>query len=243
VTSRLLEVTGLTAGYGDIVALRDVSLHVEAGEVVAVLGPNGAGKTTLLSAISGLRPLMQGDVAVDGVSVAKVAAYKRVAAGVALVQENKRVFKKMTVRDNLVVAAPRMSKADFEQRTEEATEYFPAIRRFMERPAGELSGGQQQMLAISQALMVKPRVLLLDEPSAGLAPKLTTEVMDQVAQIADQGIGVLLVEQAVHEAIRIATRVYTLRLGRCREESDFKTADKLALIEGLYLSDAGVGKE
>lgn len=232
----LLSVSSLAAGYGDIVALRDVSLYVRAGEVVAVLGPNGAGKTTLLGTVAGIQGAMGGEVALDGTDVRRLPAYKRVKAGISLVQENKRIFAKMTVRDNLVVSAPRVSAKEFAARLEESIAFFPILGTFMDRPAGELSGGQQQMLAIAQALMARPLVLLLDEPSAGLSPKLTSEVMDRVVDIARTGIGVLLVEQAVHEAIRVAHRVYTLRLGRCTEQEDFKDEDKLQFLEGLYLS-------
>jgi branched-chain amino acid transport system ATP-binding protein len=232
----LLSVQSLVAGYGDIVALRDVSIDVAAGEVVAVLGPNGAGKTTLLGTVAGIQPSMSGQVALDGNDLGRMRAHKRVKSGISLVQENKRIFARMTVRDNLVVSAPRVSPAEFAQRLDESTSFFPILGTFMDRPAGEMSGGQQQMLAIAQALMARPRVLLLDEPSAGLSPKLTSEVMNRVVDIARTGIGVLLVEQAVHEAIRVANRVYTLRLGRSSEQEDFLSADKLQFLEGLYLS-------
>jgi branched-chain amino acid transport system ATP-binding protein len=237
-TERLLDVTGLIAGYGDIVAIRDVTLHVSPGEVVTVLGPNGAGKTTALSAIVGLIPAMGGTVELDGVAIQQLRVSQRARRGVALVQENKRVFHSMSVRDNLEVSTPRVPSDEFERRLGRVYEMFPILHEKRRQAAASLSGGQQQMLAIGQALMMQPKVLLLDEPSAGLAPKLVTEVMDRIAAIAAEGIGVLLVEQAVREALRVASRVYMLRLGDCHELAEFRETDHRKLIEQLYLAPA-----
>jgi branched-chain amino acid transport system ATP-binding protein len=238
VTARLLEVDALTAGYGDIVAIRDVTLHVSPGEVVTVLGPNGAGKTTMLNAIIGLIPTMSGAVRLDGTAIEQLRANRRARMGVALVQENKRVFHSMSVRDNLEVSTPRVPREEFERRLERVQELFPILGERSRDAAASLSGGQQQMLAIGQALMMAPKVLLLDEPSAGLAPKIVAEVMDRILGVAAEGIAVLLVEQAVREALRVATRVYMLRLGECQEHPEFRGADQRKLVEQLYLAPA-----
>jgi branched-chain amino acid transport system ATP-binding protein len=235
VSGPLLSVRGLTAGYGDIVAVRDVELEVRAGEIVTVLGTNGAGKTTLLGAIAGLVRRFGGTVDLDGGSIDHLRPHARARRGLSLVQENKRLFRQLSVRDNLVVAAPRLGRDEFERREASVHELFPALQEKRSEPAGSLSGGQQQMLAIAQALMARPKVLLLDEPSAGLAPLLVKEVLDRVADIAAQGIGVVLVEQAVHQALRVASRVYLLRLGLCSEQLGFREGGPQQLLEQFYL--------
>jgi branched-chain amino acid transport system ATP-binding protein len=235
VTPTLLSIDRLRAGYGDITALRDVSLEVPAGEIVVVLGPNGAGKTTLLSAVAGLLAVMGGEITYDGRALGRDAAFKRSRAGIAFVQENKRVFKRMTVADNLFVATQKLAAKEYAARLDDVLQLFPALGEKLGRRAGELSGGQQQMLAIGQAMMSRPSVLLLDEPSAGLAPKLTAEVMDTVAAIAKRGLGVLLVEQAIHQALRVATSAYTLNLGVCTPQPDFATPRGRAALERVYL--------
>lgn len=234
----LLSVRGLTAGYGDIQAVRDVGIEVRAGEIVTVLGGNGAGKTTLLGAVAGLVAVFDGEILLDGAAVGGLRPHARARRGIALVQENKRVFRGLSVRDNLVVATPRVGRAEFAERETGVYELFPVLAEKRSDPAGSLSGGQQQMLAIGQALMARPAVLMLDEPSAGLAPRLVAEVMDRVATIASRGMAVLLVEQAVHQALRVASRVYVLRLGRCAEQSDFRGADQQRLLDHIYLGAA-----
>jgi branched-chain amino acid transport system ATP-binding protein len=231
----LLSVRGLTAGYGDIVAVRDVDLDVRAAEIVTVLGTNGAGKTTLLGAIAGLVRCLGGSVELDGETIDHLRPHARARTGLSLVQENKRLFRQLSVRDNLVVAAPRLGRDEFQRREHAVHELFPALEEKGGELAGSLSGGQQQMLAIGQALMSRPKVLMLDEPSAGLAPMLVKEVLDRVAEIAAQGIGVVLVEQAVHQALRVASRVYLLRLGVCSEPRDFLEGDPQQLLEQFYL--------
>ncbi|MDO8189422.1 ABC transporter ATP-binding protein [Conexibacter sp. JD483] len=237
----LLRVRGLTAGYGEIQAVREVELELRAGEIVTVLGGNGAGKTTLLGAVAGLVSVFDGEILLGEDPVGKLRPHARARRGIALVQENKRVFRGLSVRDNLVVATPRVAKAEFAAREQDVYELFPVLAEKRRDPAGSLSGGQQQMLAIGQALMAKPTVLMLDEPSAGLAPRLVAEVMDRVATIASRGLAVLLVEQAVHQALRVASRVYVLRLGRCTEQADFRGADQQRLLDHIYLGSAADG--
>jgi branched-chain amino acid transport system ATP-binding protein len=234
----LLEVRDLQGGYGQIIAVRGASLIVRSGEVVVVLGPNGAGKTTLLSTIAGLVPALGGTVLLAGADINKLRAHERNRAGLALVQENKRVFRSLSVVDNLIVAAPRLGKPEFDRRLSQIYSMFPVLAEKAGLPAGALSGGQQQMLAIGQALIIEPKVLLLDEPSAGLAPNLVHELMDQVCTIASTGVGVLLVEQAVHQALRIASRVFLLRLGECREQPDFRSRNAREVLEQLYLGSS-----
>lgn len=237
----LLRVRGLTAGYGEIQAVREVDVEVRAGEIVTVLGGNGAGKTTLLGAVAGLVDVFDGEISLGDRSLAGLRPHARARRGLALVQENKRVFRALSVRDNLVVATPRLGRAEFAEREQTVYELFPVLAEKRRDPAGSLSGGQQQMLAIGQALMAGPSVLMLDEPSAGLAPRLVAEVMDRVATIASRGMAVLLVEQAVHQALRVASRVYVLRLGRCTEQEDFRGADKQRLLDHIYLGAAAEG--
>lgn len=234
-TQPFLEVRALSAGYGDILAVRDIDLDVSVGEVVAILGTNGAGKTTLLHSVVGLVPMAMGEVFLERASIAHLRPHARVRRGLALVQENKRIFRGLSVQDNLVVATPRIGRSEFNDRMAWLHELFPVLAEKHREPAGSLSGGQQQMLAIGQSLMTRPKVLMLDEPSAGLAPKLVAEVMDRVAEIARQGIAVLLVEQAVHQALRIASRVYVLRLGCCEEHADFRATEQQRLLEHIYL--------
>ncbi|HST39799.1 MAG TPA: ABC transporter ATP-binding protein [Conexibacter sp.] len=237
----LLRVRGLTAGYGEIQAVHDVDIEVRAGEIVTVLGGNGAGKTTLLGSVAGLVDVFAGEILLGDRPIGGLRPHVRARRGLALVQENKRVFRALSVRDNLVVATPRLAKAEFAAREQDVYELFGVLAEKRHDPAGSLSGGQQQMLAIGQALMAGPSVLMLDEPSAGLAPRLVAEVMDRVATIASRGLAVLLVEQAVHQALRVASRVYVLRLGRCAEQEGFRSADKQRLLDHIYLGAAADG--
>lgn len=212
----ILEVVGLKTGYRDVIAVHSIDLQVESGSVTAVLGRNGAGKTTTLHAIAGLLPTMDGTVSLGGESLTSVAAPRRAALGLSLVQEGKRIFRGMTVDQNLVMGAysARLSKAELDLRKEEAYVRFPALVKKRAQVAGSLSGGQQQMLAIAQALMSKPRVLMLDEPSAGLAPTITAQIFETIIALREEGIGILLVEQSVEFALGCADRVSVVNLGR-----------------------------
>jgi branched-chain amino acid transport system ATP-binding protein len=214
----LLEVSGLSARYGPVHALRDVSLEVRAGELVALIGANGAGKSTLLRAIAGLVAPAAGRVALDGRDVTGQAPEAMIRAGVALVPERRRVFAPLTVLDNLELGGYALPRGrDFRSRleagVEEAYRLFPVLRRRRDQLAGTLSGGEQQMLAIGRALMTRPRLLLCDEPSLGLAPLVVAEIMRLLSSLREAGTTILLVEQNARMALRSADRAYVLEVG------------------------------
>jgi branched-chain amino acid transport system ATP-binding protein len=215
----LLEVSGLSARYGAVAALRDVSLEVRAGELVALIGANGAGKSTLLRAIAGLLVPAAGRVALDGRDVTGQTPEAMIRAGVALVPERRRVFADLTVLDNLELGGYALPRGrDFRSRLdaglEEAYRLFPVLRRRRGQLAGTLSGGEQQMLAIGRALMSRPRLLLCDEPSLGLAPLVVQEIMRLLSTLREAGATILLVEQNARMALRSADRAYVLEVGR-----------------------------
>ena len=214
----MLEVTGLSARYGAVAALRDVSLEVRAGELVALIGANGAGKSTLLRAIAGLVAPVAGRVALDGRDVTGQAPEAMIRAGVALVPERRRVFAPLTVLDNLELGGYALPRGrDFRSRLEAGVEetyrLFPVLRRRRDQLAGTLSGGEQQMLAIGRALMTRPRLLLCDEPSLGLAPLVVAEIMRLLSSLREAGTTILLVEQNARMALRSADRAYVLEVG------------------------------
>lgn len=208
----LLEIDGITVRYGEIGALQGVTLEVGAGEAVALLGANGAGKSTLLKAIMGQVPLAAGEIRLDGRSLRRVAAHRRAPLGLGYCPEGRQVFPGMTVRDNLAVAS-RFPRRRRDGTIEHMFELFPALRDKQRDLAWQLSGGQQQMLAIGRALMTEPRLLLLDEPSLGLSPRLTQEVLDRVHDIAAAGTAVILAEQNVAKALAITARAHVLQVG------------------------------
>ena len=215
----MLDVSGLSARYGPVHALQDVSLTVRAGELVALIGANGAGKSTLLRAIAGLHVPSAGRVTVDGRDVTGRPPEAMLGAGVALVPERRRVFGDLTVRDNLELGGYALPRgADFSRRLAEGVEaayaLFPALRQRSGQLAGTLSGGEQQMLAIGRALMTGPRLLLCDEPSLGLAPLVVQEIMRLLARLREGGATILLVEQNARLALRFADRAYVLEVGR-----------------------------
>jgi branched-chain amino acid transport system ATP-binding protein len=211
----VLEVNGVTARYGDAQALWGVDLEVGAGELVCIVGPNGAGKTTLVQTIAGLHRAASGTIKVNGVDIAALPGHKVCDHGVATVPEGRRVFGHMSVRDNLLLGAYRRSARAVYRKTEaEVYELFPRLAERGQQPAGSMSGGEQQMLALGRALMARPKLLLLDEPSLGLAPVVVDEVFDAVAAITARGVGVLLVEQDVERALDASSRGYVLIEGR-----------------------------
>jgi branched-chain amino acid transport system ATP-binding protein len=215
----VLRVKNLHVHYGRIHALRAASLHVRPREVVALIGGNGAGKSTLLSAVAGLVRATSGEVALDGKPITRAAADAVVRAGVALVPEGRHVFKPLTVEDNLALGAYHRyrlgSRAAIREEIGEVFRLFPVLEERRRQAAGTLSGGEQQMLAIGRALLARPDVLLLDEPSIGLAPKLVREILEHVARLrAERGLTILLVEQNARAALRIADRGYVLETGR-----------------------------
>lgn len=210
----LLEVTGLKSAYGRIEALHGIDVSVGEGELVALVGANGAGKTTFLRAISGVQPITAGTMAFAGEDISKAKPQDRVAAGISQVPEGRQVFGALSVEDNLKLGAYRRRGDDTEADLERMYETFPILRKKRMEAAGTLSGGQQQMLAMGRALMSNPRLLLLDEPSMGLAPLLVGEIFNIVQMLKEQGTTILLVEQNAYSALAIADRGYVIETGR-----------------------------
>lgn len=208
----LLDIAGLTVAYGQITALREISLSVGAGEVVALLGANGAGKSTLMKSVMGFLAPQAGRMALTGRPLGGLAVERRARLGISYCPEGRRVFPGLTVRENLEVAA-HAAVAVRRRRIEAVFALFPALAAKAGARAWQLSGGQQQMLAVGRALMGEPRVLLLDEPSLGLSPILAAELLDKVREIATGGVAVLLAEQNVAKALAVCDRAYLLELG------------------------------
>ena len=209
----VLEIKGLTSHYGRIQALHGIDIEVRQGQLVALVGANGAGKTTLLRAISGVQPISGGSIHFSGQDMSRASADKRVRAGICQVPEGRQVFGPMSVEDNLLLGAYTRPKAEVAADMERMYQLFPVLREKRALLAGTLSGGQQQMLAMARALMGKPSVLLLDEPSMGLAPLLIAEIFRIVASLRDQGITIFLVEQNAHAALSIADVGYVIETG------------------------------
>ena len=230
----LLEVSGLEAGYGKIAVLHGVSLGIGAGEVVSLLGPNGAGKTTLLRAISGLLPWSAGSIRFDGRDMKGAGPRESARAGLVHVVEGHRVFTQISVTDNLLLAGYDLPRRERAARIEEALEFFPEIAAKRHERGGALSGGQQQMLAVAQGLVRRPRLLMLDEPSAGLSPVLVDRVLDVVNRLSAAGTAVLLVEQLIEKALAVSDRVYALAQGHMVLEARADEADLPHRLERAY---------
>ncbi|TSD56601.1 ABC transporter ATP-binding protein [Variovorax sp. KBS0712] len=211
----MLKIESVKVSYGAIEAVKGVSLEVRAGEVVTIIGANGAGKSTLLKSIVGLEPVAAGRVLVDGKDCTHVPAHQRVGLGVALSPEGRGVFPDQTVRENLMLGAysRRNDKAFVERAIEREFARFPRLKERAHQLSGTLSGGEQQMLAIARALMSEPRLLLLDEPSLGLAPLIIKDIFDAIRQLRSSGLTILLVEQMAKQALGVADRAYVLETG------------------------------
>jgi branched-chain amino acid transport system ATP-binding protein len=233
----MLELQQVTAGYGAFTALWDVHLRVTTGEAVAVVGPNGAGKTTLLRVISGLLRPRSGSISFDGMSLTGNRAHEIVAHGIAHVPEGRRIFPALTVADNLKMGAflpsARRTFADSLQRV---YALFPILAERQQQRAGSLSGGEQQMLAIGRALMSRPKIILLDEPSMGLAPVMVLRLFDLIRRIREEGYTILIVEQNVRQVLKLVDRAYLLEVGRIAVEG---RADELS--EQDFVRKAYVG--
>jgi ABC-type branched-subunit amino acid transport system ATPase component len=228
----LLDVRALSVRYGPLAVLHDVTLEVGAGEIVSVIGPNGAGKTSLLKTIAGVLVPAGGEILLGGTSIAGLPSYRVIRHGLALVPEGRRIFADQSVRDNLLLGAVTRKRPD---QLEAALTLFPALRDRLEHVAGTLSGGQQQMLAIARGLMASPRLLLLDEPSLGLAPRLVRETFEAVARIRAQGVGVLVVEQLASLALEAADRAYVLERGRIVATGPARTLAADPRVMAAYL--------
>lgn len=223
----MLEARGLNVAYGDAPALWDVSLSVRQGELVSVVGPNGAGKTTLVNAIAGLLPIRDGGLRLDGIDVTRSSAADMCARGVAIIPEGRKLFSGMSVEENLEMGCYRRAARRFREETlERVYGLFPILRERRMQAAGTLSGGEQQMVAIGRALMARPRLLLIDEPSLGLSPKIVEQVFEVIRAIHAEGVSVLLIEQNAAKALALAERAYVMEGGRI--VSDGRPADLLS---------------
>lgn len=234
----MLEVSALTTRYGAIAALRDADLHVGSGEVVGLIGPNGAGKTTLLNTIAGLLTPAAGQVRFEGQDVTGAAPERLLRAGLALVPEHRRIFPDLTVEENLKIGSITVSAADRHELLEEMAEQFPVLKLKWSNPAGYLSGGEAQQLAIARALMSRPRLIMMDEPSLGLAPVLVDVVFHLIDTLRSQGRTLLVVEQNATRMLEVSDRAYVLRSGEV-----VATGTGAELRERGDLFDAFVGKD
>jgi len=235
----LLEVKNIRVHYGKIEALKGISVEVNEGEIVTLIGANGAGKTTTLKTISGLRGLTSGSIVFDGKDISKMPGHQRVIAGLGQSPEGRGVFPGMTVHDNLLMGAYTRS-GDFSADLAEVYELFPRLAERRNQMGGTMSGGEQQMLAIGRALMAKPKVLLLDEPSMGLAPLLVQQIFEIIEEINRRGTTVLLVEQNAQQALKLAHRAYVLETGKVVKSAP---ADELLNDPAVQAAYLGSGAE
>jgi ABC-type branched-subunit amino acid transport system ATPase component len=212
----LLTVDGVTSGYGDMEVLREVSIHVGAGEIVSIIGPNGAGKSTVMKVIFGqLRP-WQGRIELDGQDIARLAPYEIVTRGMCYVPQVANIFTDLTVEENLELGAFPLKSREVAERKARVFELFPRLRERARQRAGKMSGGERQMLAMGSALMLDPRLLLLDEPSAGLAPRMVEVIFERIREVNATGVAILMVEQNARESLKMAHRGYVMANGQNR---------------------------
>jgi branched-chain amino acid transport system ATP-binding protein len=238
----MLEIHDLSTFYGPVRALTSVSLHIQTGEIVALIGANGAGKTTLLNTVSGFLKPKHGRILFEGCDIAGHRAESIVRAGICLVPERRQIFSTLSVRDNLLLGAYTRARHDgksLEADIVRMYQLFPILEQRQKQPGGTLSGGEQQMLALARGLMSQPRLLLLDEPSVGLAPLIVREILRIVADLRAHGVTVLLVEQNARAALGVADRAYVLENGRMILEGSTKDLAKDTTIQRAYLVKRG----
>lgn len=234
----ILELQSLKAGYGPISVLRGISLNVKEGEIVTIIGANGAGKTTLMKVLSGIHKIASGSIHFNDKEITKVEAPERVALGLALVPEGRRIFPKLTVLENLELGAYlQKEKSRIKAKLEEGCELFPILKERLSQLGGTLSGGEQQMLAIARALMSDPKVLLMDEPSMGVAPMVVTRIFDSIKSLNKNGLTVVLVEQNAHRALEIADRAFVLELGEITIQGEAKALLADPRVQAAYLGE------
>ncbi|MBQ8575227.1 MAG: ABC transporter ATP-binding protein [Clostridia bacterium] len=234
----LLEIKDLEVNYGVIKAIKGVSFEVNEGEIIALIGANGAGKTTILHTITGLIPAKAGSIMFDGKELTKTPPHKIVSMGMAHVPEGRRIFQQLSVLENLKLGAyTRKDKAEFDSTLKMVYERFPRLEERKNQVAGTLSGGEQQMLAMGRALMSKPRIILMDEPSMGLSPLLVSEIFDIIKVINESGTTVLLVEQNAKKALSIADRAYVLETGNISLSGDAKDLINDESVKKAYLGE------
>jgi branched-chain amino acid transport system ATP-binding protein len=234
----LLELVDVHAFYGTIHALQGVSLHVDAGEIVALIGSNGAGKSTTLRTISGMMPAERGTITLDGVRVDQLRAHEIGRHGICISPEGRRIFMRMTVLENLQLGAYiRNDRAGIAADIKRVFDFFPRLRERASQTGGTLSGGEQQMLAIGRAIMARPRVLLLDEPTMGLAPLLVLEIFGKLRELNEEGVTILLVEQNANMALNLASRAYILQAGRIVLAGSAKELAEDENVRRVYLGE------
>jgi branched-chain amino acid transport system ATP-binding protein len=234
----VLRVTNLRAGYGDLIALDGVSMHVGSGEIVVLIGANGAGKSTLLGTIMGMTQTKHGSISLNGTDITRWSTERIVRSGISLVPEGRQIFQPMTVRDNLLLGSYRVRSSGKEkmyENMEKVYQLFPVLREREGQTAGTLSGGEQQMLAIGRGLMAEPKVLLLDEPSMGLAPRLAAEILNVLTQLCRLSIAILLVEQNSRLALNIGHRGYVIETGKIVLEGDRESLIRNEEVRRAYL--------
>ncbi len=240
---RLLEIDGVDTYYGTIHALKGISLYVDQGEIVTLIGSNGAGKTTTLNTVCGLLHPASGTISLEGEPIQQLEAHEIVMRGVAQAPEGRQVFSRLTVAENLEMGAyARRDKAGIRRDMERTFALFPRLQERAKQVAGTLSGGEQQMLAIGRALLANPRLLLLDEPSMGLAPILVDSIFQTVKQINDEGTAVLLVEQNAVRALSVAQRGYVMETGRIVLSDDARALQKNEQVRKAYLGETTSGQ-
>src|SRR5438132_6559800 len=232
----MLDVANIRVSYGAAPAMSDVSLFIEAKDLVVVVGPNGAGKTTLINALAGLHPIDSGSLRMEGRELSRLSAHRYCDEGIALVPEGRRLFTRLSVKENLELGSYRSgARALRGESMKEVCAIFPVLEEKLDAPAGTLSGGQQQMVAIARALMAQPKLLLLDEPSLGLAPAIVLELFRIIREVNARGVAVLLVEQNVVAALEIAHRAYVLEEGRIVAEGEPRSLMSQPHIQKAYL--------